>query len=153
MVVPNCNSYDVFSCEWNLKWPTWKPDNVFFVKSIIRKHQQPFATFKDQNVLREPRGIALDRNRNVYVAGYEANNVVVLSPDGNNCRQILTKCEGLDKPYSLRINIDRSDFYLRQFPLVLVRRFGLWRSISVVLLMHTVNRIGNTVRTVNGIIT
>jgi hypothetical protein len=44
-----------------------------------------------------------------YVAGYETNNVVVLSPEGKNCRQILTKSDGLDKPYSLRINIDRSE--------------------------------------------
>ena len=67
---------------------------------------QQIWTFKDHNVLREPRGIALDRNRNVYVAGYETNNVVVLSPEGKTCRQILTKSDGLDKPYSLRINID-----------------------------------------------
>jgi sugar lactone lactonase YvrE len=30
-------------------------------------------------------GIALDKNRNVYVAGKGTNNVVVLSPDGINC--------------------------------------------------------------------
>ena len=70
---------------------------------------QQIWTFKDQNILWEPREIALDRNRNVYVAGYETNNVVVLSPEGKNCRQILTKSDGLDKPYSLRINIDRSE--------------------------------------------
>ena len=70
---------------------------------------QQIWTFKEQSVLREPRGIALDKNRNVYVAGYETNNVVVLSSEGKNCRQILTKSDGLDKPYSLRINIDRSE--------------------------------------------
>ena len=43
------------------------------------------------------------------MAGYETNNVVVLSPEGKTCRQILTKSDGLDKPYSLRINIDRSE--------------------------------------------
>jgi DNA-binding beta-propeller fold protein YncE len=36
-------------------------------------------TFKNENILRKPVGIALDKNRNVYVAGYETNNVVVLS--------------------------------------------------------------------------
>jgi len=66
-------------------------------------------TFKDENVLRGPRGIALDKNRNVYVAGSETNNVVVLSPDGKNCRQILAKSDGLNEPFSLRINIDRSE--------------------------------------------
>jgi sugar lactone lactonase YvrE len=65
--------------------------------------------FRDQNVLRKPKGIALDKNRNVYVSGMGTNNVVVLSPDGKNCRQILTKSDGLNEPYSLRINIDRSE--------------------------------------------
>jgi hypothetical protein len=30
-------------------------------------------TFKDENVLREPKGIALDQNKNVYVSGYKTN--------------------------------------------------------------------------------
>jgi hypothetical protein len=54
-------------------------------------------------------GIALDKNRNVYVAGNETNNVVVLSPDGKNCKEILIQSDGLNKPYSLRINIDRDE--------------------------------------------
>jgi DNA-binding beta-propeller fold protein YncE len=66
-------------------------------------------TFNTEHVLRKPVGIALDKNRNVYVAGYETNNVIVVSPDGKNCRKILTKLDGLNKPYSLRINIDRSE--------------------------------------------
>ena len=61
------------------------------------------------NVLRKPAGIALDQNSNVFVAGNGTNNVVVLSPDGKNCRQILTKDDGLNEPCSLRINIDRSE--------------------------------------------
>jgi hypothetical protein len=70
--------------------------------------QQMWA-FKDEHVLRKPVGIALDKHRNVYVAGKETNNVVVLSPDGKNCRQILTKSDGLKGPCSLRINISRSE--------------------------------------------
>jgi outer membrane protein assembly factor BamB len=45
---------------------------------------QEIWTFKDENVLRTPMGIALGKNRNVFVAGMETNNVVVLSPDGKN---------------------------------------------------------------------
>jgi DNA-binding beta-propeller fold protein YncE len=55
------------------------------------------------------KGIALDKNSNVFVAGMETNNVVVLSSDGKNCRQILSKSDGLHEPYSLRINIDRGE--------------------------------------------
>jgi DNA-binding beta-propeller fold protein YncE len=64
---------------------------------------------QDENVLREPRGIAFDKNKNLYVAGRSTNNVVVLSPDGSNCREILTQNDGLDRPLSLRINIDRNE--------------------------------------------
>jgi outer membrane protein assembly factor BamB len=59
---------------------------------------QKIWEFKDESVLRTPNGIALDKNRNVYVAGVETNNVVVLSPDGKNCRQIITKSDGLNEP-------------------------------------------------------
>jgi sugar lactone lactonase YvrE len=34
-------------------------------------------------------GIALDKNRNVYVAGKGTNNVVVVSPGGKICREIM----------------------------------------------------------------
>jgi hypothetical protein len=54
--------------------------------------------FKDKSVLRTPNEIALDKYRNVYVAGVETNNFVVLSPDGKNCRQIITKSDGLNEP-------------------------------------------------------
>jgi sugar lactone lactonase YvrE len=40
-------------------------------------------------------GIAFDKNKNLYVAGRSTNNVVVLSPDGSNCREILTQSDGL----------------------------------------------------------
>jgi DNA-binding beta-propeller fold protein YncE len=70
---------------------------------------QQIWAFKDENVLREPRGIAFDKNKNLYVAGRSTNNVVVLSPDGSNCREILTQNDGLDRPLSLRINIDRNE--------------------------------------------
>ena len=66
-------------------------------------------TFNNQHVLRQPVGIALDKNKNAYVAGKGTNNVVILSPDGINCTQILTKSDGLNEPHSLRINIDRSE--------------------------------------------
>jgi hypothetical protein len=53
--------------------------------------------------------IALDKNKNVYMVGRETQNVVVLSPDGKNCRQILAKSDGLNESISLCINIDRNE--------------------------------------------
>jgi hypothetical protein len=88
-----------------IKCTDWKA-NTIDCYTLTGQH---IWAFKDENVLREPLGIALDKNGNVYVAGNKTNNVVVLSPDGKNCRAILTKRDGLNKPYSLRINIDRSE--------------------------------------------
>jgi WD40 repeat protein len=38
--------------------------------------------FKGERRLQGPRGISLDNDGNVYVVGYESNNVVAISPDG-----------------------------------------------------------------------
>jgi DNA-binding beta-propeller fold protein YncE len=37
--------------------------------------------FKDERVLRGPRGISVDNDGNVYVVGHSSNNVVVISPN------------------------------------------------------------------------
>jgi outer membrane protein assembly factor BamB len=76
-----------------IKCTNWKTNTIY----CYTLTGQDIWTFKDENVLRSPRGIALDKHRNVYVAGYETNNVVVLSPDGKICREILTQSDGLDK--------------------------------------------------------
>jgi len=84
------------------KCTSWKANEIY-CHTLTGKH---IWVFRNENVLRKPMGIALDKNRNVYVTGYETNNVVVLSPEGQNCRQIV---EGLNRPCSLRINIDRNE--------------------------------------------
>ena len=88
-----------------IKCTDWKNNTIY----CYTLPGQEIWTFKDENVLREPVGIALDKNRNVYVAGKGSNNVVELSPDGKNCRQILTQSDGLDGPCSLRIKLHRSE--------------------------------------------
>jgi DNA-binding beta-propeller fold protein YncE len=54
--------------------------------------------FKDNRVLQYPRGITVDNDGNVYVIGYRSNNVVVISPDGQRHRQILSSRDGLSYP-------------------------------------------------------
>ncbi|CAG2254219.1 unnamed protein product [Mytilus edulis] len=51
--------------------------------------------------LKEPRGITVDNYGRVYVSGYGSNNVVVISPDGNKHRLLLSEKDGLKKPQSL----------------------------------------------------
>jgi hypothetical protein len=103
--ITGLNSTHISLRDDTIKCTDWKTNTIY---CYTLTGQQMWA-FKDENVLRAPIGIALDKNRNVYVAGRETNNVVVLSPDGENCREIVSNSEGLNKPYSLRINIDRSE--------------------------------------------
>ena len=54
--------------------------------------------FKDKRVLQHPLGISVDNDGNVYVVGCQSNNVVVISPDGQRHRQLLTSNDGLSCP-------------------------------------------------------
>jgi DNA-binding beta-propeller fold protein YncE len=45
-----------------------------------------------------PVGISVDNDGNVYAAGFKSNNVVVISPDGQRHRQLLSSKDGLRNP-------------------------------------------------------
>ena len=62
--------------------------------------------FKDERVLRGPHGISVDNDGNIYVVAYVSNNVVVISPDEQRHRQLLSDKDGLLKPTIL--DYDRS---------------------------------------------
>ncbi|XP_071121990.1 uncharacterized protein [Mytilus edulis] len=57
-------------------------------------------TFKDK-ILWGPCGISVDNGGNVYVVGNSSNNVVVISADGQQHKEILTVGNGLTNHYSL----------------------------------------------------
>ncbi|CAG2226831.1 TRIM2_3 [Mytilus edulis] len=57
--------------------------------------------FEDKRILSDPRGITVDNKGNVFVTGKNSCNVVVISPDGKYCKQILTKGDGLDRPIGI----------------------------------------------------
>jgi sugar lactone lactonase YvrE len=54
--------------------------------------------FKDNRVLQYPRGITVDNDGNVYIIGYRSNSVVVISPDGQRHRQLLSSRDGFSYP-------------------------------------------------------
>ena len=62
--------------------------------------------FNDKSVLREPVGISVGNDGNVYVVGYSSSNVVIISPDGQHHRQLLSSKDGLINPRVL--DYDRS---------------------------------------------
>ncbi|VDI21919.1 Hypothetical predicted protein [Mytilus galloprovincialis] len=63
-------------------------------------------TFKDENVLKSPNGIAVDSIGNAYVSGSASCNVVVISNNGLFHKELLSKEDGLTHPGAL--HYDRS---------------------------------------------
>ena len=57
--------------------------------------------FSDKHILEGPRGISVDNDGNVYVVGRCSANVVVISPDGQRNRQLLSSKDGLVIPFVL----------------------------------------------------
>jgi DNA-binding beta-propeller fold protein YncE len=54
--------------------------------------------FKDASVLKDPRGVTVDNNFNVYVTSFTSNRVLVLEPDGTQGRQLISRDDGLNGP-------------------------------------------------------
>jgi hypothetical protein len=69
-------------------------------------HGTTLWEIKDERVLEFPLGITVDNDGNVYVTGLKSSNVVVISPEGQRHRQLLSTTDGLVEPRVL--DYDRS---------------------------------------------
>ena len=58
------------------------------------------------------RKIAIDRNGNVYVAGYDTNSIQRLHSDGTLDCVVLNECDGVKKPLSICFNKSYDKLYL-----------------------------------------
>ncbi|CAG2201116.1 unnamed protein product [Mytilus edulis] len=61
-------------------------------------------TFQNMSVLKHPKGIDVDNDGNVYVAGTNSQNVLVISPDGKRHREVLTLSDGLKDPMAIHFS-------------------------------------------------
>ncbi|XP_071137277.1 uncharacterized protein [Mytilus edulis] len=68
-------------------------------------HGNILWTFCDTSVLQCPLGISVDNGGKVFVVGRLSYNVVVISPDGQRCRQLLSRDDGLVDPTVLHYDI------------------------------------------------
>lgn len=59
-------------------------------------------SFKDDTVIKNPSGIAVDGFGNIYVTNKDLNNVMIISPNGKQRRQLLSESDGLDKPRAIQ---------------------------------------------------
>ncbi|XP_063426840.1 uncharacterized protein LOC134710415 [Mytilus trossulus] len=64
---------------------------------------EPLWTFQNQDIAR-PRGITVDKNSFVYIASNEYNSIVVVSPDGKICKNILSMNDEIKRPWAIDIN-------------------------------------------------
>ncbi|CAG2186794.1 unnamed protein product [Mytilus edulis] len=56
------------------------------------------------SLLRKPYGITLDSNSNIYVAGFDSNNIVVISPDGKQAKELIGFSDGLSNPGAIHFD-------------------------------------------------
>ncbi|CAG2235015.1 unnamed protein product [Mytilus edulis] len=95
------------TCSPRYSYVTTHADKIFFTNpdnhtvSCCSTNGVNIWEFEDKRVLDDPRGITTDNKGNVFVVGKNTCNVVVISPDGKHCKQILTKDDGLDRPTTL----------------------------------------------------
>lgn len=64
--------------------------------------------FKDETVLQNPSGISVDNKCNVFVAGLQSNNVVVLSPNGKLFKQFPLAGDGISNPRAISFNKEKT---------------------------------------------
>ncbi|XP_076076636.1 uncharacterized protein LOC143047465 [Mytilus galloprovincialis] len=64
-------------------------------------HGHILWTFCDKSVMRYLQCVSVDNDGNVYVVGYYTCNVVVISADGQQYRQLLSSDDGLNFPKAL----------------------------------------------------
>jgi hypothetical protein len=71
--------------------------------------------FNDASVLRQPIGVAVDNNCNIYVTSFYYSKVIVLSPDGKQWRQLLDQNDGLSGPYGIYIDKTTSNILITSY--------------------------------------
>jgi sugar lactone lactonase YvrE len=73
--------------------------------------------FTDKSVLKTPRSVTVDDYGNIYVVCANPANVIVISPDGKEHRQLLSKADRLENPRALHYDrqiLEKRVWYVRQ---------------------------------------
>jgi DNA-binding beta-propeller fold protein YncE len=71
--------------------------------------------FKDESVLKDPRGVTVDNNSNVYATSRSSNKVVVLEADGRQGRQLISSEDGLNGPTGLYFDKSKNCLLVTNF--------------------------------------
>ncbi|XP_033730073.1 tripartite motif-containing protein 2-like [Pecten maximus] len=71
--------------------------------SADKRHTDVMKT----GVVSRPVGIDVDREGHIYVCGHRSHNVVQMSGDGTQVRELLTSSDGIKYPWAISINGDK----------------------------------------------
>jgi hypothetical protein len=80
----NMGQFSYISCDGNKLFYTSDTETV----SCCDMNGKPIWSFKDTSLLRSPRGVVVDSQGFVFVAGEQSGNVVVISPGGNSSKEV-----------------------------------------------------------------
>ncbi|XP_071171060.1 protein wech-like [Mytilus edulis] len=75
---------------------------------------QKMWEYKDQ-LIRNPRGIAVDKDSNVYIASSGNNSIIVLSSDGKQARKLLGRADGIDSSFGLAFDIKKENLLVANY--------------------------------------
>ncbi|XP_071138232.1 E3 ubiquitin-protein ligase TRIM71-like [Mytilus edulis] len=85
--------------QGNIYGTNYSGDKVCCYKST----GEPLWTFQHQDIGR-PEGITIDMQGFVYIGSNGTNNVVVVSPDGQTSKTIISEADGIIRPYGIDVN-------------------------------------------------
>ncbi|XP_033731028.1 uncharacterized protein LOC117320572 [Pecten maximus] len=71
--------------------------------AVYRLSDGKLTSISKVGMLRTASGVDVDSDGNVYVCGWTSNNVVQMSGDGTNVRELLTSSNGVDKPRAISL--------------------------------------------------
>lgn len=95
----------------NIQYVSYYNNKLYYTKSdennvyCCNKEGNNLWTFQDTNLIKAPKGITVDETENIYVAGLYSNNVVVISPDGTRCTEILGSITDMSRIHAIDYNI------------------------------------------------
>jgi outer membrane protein assembly factor BamB len=79
--------------------PKWKENKIVCLDT---DGNQLFEMFNED--LKAPLGITFDSDGNLYVVGFQSNNVVLFSKDGQTCKELISVSDKIPNPRAVNYN-------------------------------------------------
>ncbi|CAC5374800.1 unnamed protein product [Mytilus coruscus] len=98
---------NIIKCSYDVNNITTSKTRIYYTPQINRSSVNCCSTtgeeiwnFEDSSLI-TPCGIAVDRGQNLFVVGFNSNNLLMVQDDWKVSKTLLTKADGLDEPRSV----------------------------------------------------